>query len=225
VSVRAVLFDVDFTICRPGPELLPEAYAERGRAFDLRLDPDKFEPSRRAALAELQRHPALVHEDELWISFSEQIIHGMGGEGEGVRALAEAMVLAWEQAEHFELYDDVLPVFAELRRHGLKLGLVSNTARDLPAFIVHHRLHVDAAIDSRGHGKTKPDPSIFSAALAALAVEPEQAAMVGDSPEDDIAGARALGLRAFLLDRGGDYPDSPEKLSGLDELPGALGLR
>ncbi len=225
MTVRAVLFDVDFTICRPGPELRPEAYAERGRAFALRLDPDLFEPSRRAALAELQRHPELEHEDELWISFSEEIIRRMGGEGEGVRALAEAMVLAWERAEHFELYDDVLPVFAELRRHGLKLGLVSNTARDLPAFVVHHRLDVDVAIDSREHGKTKPDPSIFAAALATLAVEPAQAVMVGDSPEDDIAGARSLGLRAYLLDRGGDHPDSPGRLNGLDELPEALGLR
>jgi len=225
VNVEAVLFDVDFTICRPGPELRPEAYAERGRSFGLRLDPDLFEPSRRAALAELKRHPQLVHEDELWILFSEQIIRGMGGEGEGVRTLAEAMVLAWEQAAHFELYDDVLPLFVELRSHGLKLGLVSNTARDLSAFVVHHRLDVDVAIDSRGHGKTKPDPSIFSAALAALAVAPERAAMVGDSPEDDVAGARALGLRAYLLDRSGDYPDFPARLSGLDELPAALELR
>jgi putative hydrolase of the HAD superfamily len=224
LSVEAVLFDVDFTLCRPGPELRPEAYAERGRAFDLRLDPDLFEPSRRSSLAVLQRHPELVHEDELWISFSEQIIRGMGGEGAGVRALAEAMVLAWERPEHFELYDDVLPLIGELRRHGLKLGLVSNTARDLPAFVAHHRLDVDVAIDSREHGKTKPDPSIFSAALAVLATLPENAAMVGDSPEDDIAGARALGLRAYLLDRAGDYPDFPGRLSGLAELPAALGL-
>jgi HAD superfamily hydrolase (TIGR01549 family) len=224
LSVAAVLFDVDFTLCRPGPELRPEAYAERGRAFDLRLDPDLFEPSRRASLAVLQRHPELVHEDELWIAFSEQIIRGMGGEGAGVRALAEAMVLAWERPEHFELYDDVLPLVSELRRHGLKLGLVSNTARDLPAFVAHHRLDVDVAIDSREHGKTKPDPSIFSAALAALGTLPENAAMVGDSPEDDVAGARALGLRAYLLDRTGEHPDFPGRLSGLAELPAALGL-
>jgi len=224
MKLSAVLFDVDFTICRPGPELHPAAYAERGRAFDLRLDPDLFEPSRRTALAELQRHPELVHDDERWIAFSEQIIRGMGGEGRGVRALAEAMVLAWERAEHFELYDDVLPVFAELRAHGLKLGLVSNTARDLPAFVAHHRLDVDAAIDSRGHGKVKPDPSIFAAALAALAVDAEHAAMVGDSPEDDVAGARALGLRAYLLDRRGEHPDFPGRLGGLSELPGVLGL-
>jgi putative hydrolase of the HAD superfamily len=225
VSIQAVLFDVDFTICRPGPELQPEAYAERGRDFGLRLDPRLFEPSRRAALTELKRHPELVHEDELWISFSERIIRGMGGEGRGVRELSEAMVRAWEQAEHFELYDDVLPTFAELKRHDLRLGLVSNTARDLPAFVAHHGLEVDAAVGAREHGKTKPDPSIFAAALAALGVEPERAAMVGDSPEDDIAGALALGLRAYLLDRDGAYPGSPERLSGLGELPSTLGLR
>jgi HAD superfamily hydrolase (TIGR01549 family) len=225
VNVAAVLFDVDFTICRPGPELQPEAYAQRGRDFGLRLDSSLFEPSRLAALAELKRHPELVHEDELWISFSERIIRAMGGEGKGVRALAEAMVLAWEQAEHFELYDDVLPTFAELKRHGLRLGLVSNTARDLPAFVAHHGLEVDAAVSAREHGKTKPDPSIFAAALQVLGVEPGRAAMVGDSPEDDIAGALALGLRAYLLDRDGAYPGSPERLSGLDELPSALGFR
>jgi putative hydrolase of the HAD superfamily len=222
-DVAAVLFDVDFTICRPGPELQPEAYAQRGRDFGLSLSPSLFEPSRRAALAELKRHPELVHEDELWIAFSERIIRSMGGEGDGVRALAEAMVLAWERAEHFELYDDVLPTFAELKQHGLRLGLVSNTARDLPAFVVHHGLDVDAAIGAREHGKTKPDPSIFAAALLALGVEPERAAMVGDSPEDDIAGALALGLRAYLLDRDGAFPAFPERLSGLGELPGALG--
>jgi HAD superfamily hydrolase (TIGR01549 family) len=224
VNIEAVLFDVDFTICRPGPELRPEAYAERGREFGLELDPNLFEPTRKAALADLKRHPGLAHEDELWISFSEQIIRGMGGEGEGVRTLAEAMVLAWERAEHFELYDDVLPTFAELRSHGLKLGLVSNTARDLPAFVSHHRLGVDAAIGAREHGKTKPDPSIFSAVLAELGVEPASAAMVGDSLEDDVGGAIALGMRAFLVDRAGVYPDYPGRLNGLSELPGALGL-
>ena len=44
-----------------------------------------------------------------------------------------------------------------------------------------------------GHGWTKPHPSIFRAVLERLAVAPEEAAMVGDSPEDDIEGARRSG--------------------------------
>ncbi len=223
MSTVAVLFDVDFTICRPGPELSPRAYVDRGRPLGLELDAALFEPTRREALAELKRRPGLSHDDRLWIDFSERIIRGMGGEGEGVRRLAEDMVRAWEQAEHFELYDDVLPTLGLLKRAGLKLGLVSNTARDLPAFAAHHGLEVDAVIGAREHGTSKPDPSIFASILGALRVEPERAAMVGDSPEDDIEGARTLGMKAFLIDRPGLYPDHPGRLESLSELPAALG--
>ena len=48
--------------------------------------------------------------------------------------------------------------------------------------------------------------------------------MVGDSPEDDIAGARALGMRAFLVDREGRFPVAVGRLPDLLALPAALGL-
>ena len=48
--------------------------------------------------------------------------------------------------------------------------------------------------------------------------------MVGDSLEDDIGGALALGMSAFLVDRGGVYPEYPGRLDGLSELTSALGL-
>jgi FMN phosphatase YigB (HAD superfamily) len=48
--------------------------------------------------------------------------------------------------------------------------------------------------------------------------------MVGDSPLDDVEGARALGLRAFLLDREGRFPGRPDVLPDLYALPEALGL-
>src|SRR6266851_1934669 len=131
------------------------------------------------------------------------------------------MTRMWERAEHFELYDDALPVLGVLREHGLKLGLVSNTGRDLGEFVAHHRLEVDAAIGSRAHGKTKPDPTIFRAALDRLEVEPERAVMVGDSLEDDVEGAGALGMRAILLDREGRYPEFMPRLEDLYGLPAA----
>ena len=74
------------------------------------------------------------------------------------------------------------------------------------------------------HGVRKPDPSIFEAALDLLGVAANEVAMVGDSPEDDVAGARALGMRALLLDRDGRYPDTAERIPDLFALPAALGL-
>jgi putative hydrolase of the HAD superfamily len=148
----------------------------------------------------------------------------MGGNSERAYQCAVEMTRAWEHAHNFDIFEDVLPTLAELRRHGLRIGLVSNTGRDLDEFVRHHGLDVDAAISSGRHGKTKPHPTIFRAALELLAVAPEAAVMVGDSLDDDVEGARAAGIRGLLLDRENRYPEVEEKLTDLRGLPAALGL-
>jgi putative hydrolase of the HAD superfamily len=225
MTLRAVLFDVDFTIARPGPELGPEGYERLGARFGLTLDPARYDDARVAALVDLKHHPELEHDEAIWIAFTERIIRGMGGDAGSAYDCAVEMTKAWEHAEHFELYEDALPVLERLRRHSLRLGLVSNTGRDLEAFVAHHSLDVDAAISSGAHGKTKPHESIFRVVLDRLDVEPEDAAMVGDSLADDVDGARALGMRAFLLDRRDQFPEVEDRLPDLFALPAALGLR
>jgi ribulose-1,5-bisphosphate 5-phosphatase len=225
LSLRAVLFDVDFTIARPGPELGPEGYRRLGARFGLELEPSRYAEAREKAIEGLRRHPELEHDEEIWVAFTERIIRGMGGDAGSAYDCAVAMTKAWEHAEHFELYEDALPVLEELRGHGLKLGLVSNTGRDLDEFVAHHHLDVDAVLGSRMFGRTKPHPTIFQAVLERLEVRPDEAAMVGDSPEDDVEGAQAAGIeRAFLLDRDGRYPEVADRLPDLLALPAALGL-
>jgi len=226
MSLRAVLFDVDFTIAKPGPELGPEGYRRLGERFGLELDPTRYAVAREQAVEGIRRHPELEHDEEIWVAFTERIIRGMGGEADSAYECAVAMTQAWEHAEHFELYEDALPVLEELRGRGLRLGLVSNTGRNLDEFVTHHHLDVDAALGSGAFGRTKPHPTIFRAVLERLEVEPARAAMVGDSPEDDIEGARAAGIRrAFLLDREDRYPELEYRLPDLFALPAALGLR
>jgi putative hydrolase of the HAD superfamily len=222
--LRAVLFDVDFTLFRPGPELGPEGYRRIGERHGLDLDPARYEEARLAAVQEVQQHPELAHDEEVWIAFTEQIMLGMGGEAGRCRNCAVEMVREWERHDNFSLYEDALPALDEMRRRGLRIGLISNGQRDLVEFAAHHRLDVDAAVGSLTHGRIKPHPSIFERALAELDVEPEEAVMVGDSYDDDIAGARALGIRAILVDREGLYPDEPERIDTLLALPAALGL-
>jgi putative hydrolase of the HAD superfamily len=224
-DLRAVLFDVDFTIARPGPELGPEGYQRLGARFGLELDPSRYRQAREKAVEGIRRHPELEHDEEIWVAFTERIIRGMGGDADSAYDCAVEMTRAWEHAEHFELFDDALPVLGVLREQGLRLGLVSNTGRNLDEFVAHHRLDVDAALGSGVFGRTKPHPTIFQAVLERLEVEPAAAAMVGDSPEDDVQGARAAGIeRAFLLDREDRYPELGDRLPDLFALPAALGL-
>ena len=225
MKLRAVLFDVDFTLAKPGPEFGPDGYARAAERCGLTIDSSKHAEARAAALADLQKHPELEHDEEIWIAFSERMLRGMGAEGDRVRDCAVAIEQAWARAEHFEIYEDVLPVLEALSSERIAIGLVTNGARDLDEFVDHHGLrdYVDVAVSSRAHGRVKPHESIFRAALAELGVDPEEAAMVGDSLEDDIEGARALGMRAFLLDRENRFPERPERLPDLFALPAALG--
>ena len=223
--LKAVLFDVDFTLFRPGPELGPEGYRRVGERHGLTLEPELYEEARTRAIESLQANRGLVHDEEIWIAFTEKIVLGMGGDPGAARACATDMVREWERHENFSLYEDALPVLEVLRRHGIRIGLISNGQRDLDEFTAHHGLHVDAVVGSKAHGRVKPHASIFVAALRALAAAPSEAAMVGDSYEDDIEGARALGIRAILLDRDGLRPEAPDRVDTLLALPAALGLQ
>jgi HAD superfamily hydrolase (TIGR01549 family) len=223
-GLAAVLFDVDFTLARPGPELGPTGYVRAGRRCGLELDEALYEQARDRARERLERHPELAHDEEVWIAFTERIVTGMGGGASGARACALRIIEAWEQSENFDLYDDALPTLAGLRERGIKLGLVSNGTRDLDAFVRHHGLEVDAAVSSRSHGKIKPDPSIFRAALARLEVGPHEALMVGDQPGDDVEGARSIGMEALLLDRDDRFPDRRDRIGSLADLVDALAL-
>jgi putative hydrolase of the HAD superfamily len=224
VSLRAVLFDVDFTLCRPGPELSADRYARVAARHGITLDASRYDDAREAAVLNLKRHPELLHDESIWHRFTEEIFVGMGGPEAIAGECATEIEEGWGVSENFELFEDVLPVLEELRRARLRIAVVSNGIRDLNAFVAHHRLDVDAIVDSRSHGRVKPHPTIFQAALAALAVAPEDAVMVGDSVEEDIEGAHALGMRAILIDREDRHPDLDERLTDLYGLPAALGL-
>jgi FMN hydrolase / 5-amino-6-(5-phospho-D-ribitylamino)uracil phosphatase len=224
MTLRAVLFDVDFTLCRPGPELSADRYARIAARHGITLDTSRYDEAREAAVLNLKRHPELLHDESIWHRFTEELFTGMGGPEEIAGECATEIEQGWGVSENFELFEDVLPVLDELRRADLRIAVVSNGIRDLRAFVAHHRLDVEAVVDSRSHGRVKPHPTIFQAALAALAVEPEDAVMVGDSIEEDIEGAQALGMRAILIDRADRYPEVDERLTDLYGLPAALGL-
>ena len=223
MTLRAILFDVDFTLCRPGPELSAERYARIAGRHGITLDAGRYDAAREVAVQNLKRHPELLHDETIWHRFTEEIFIGMGGPESLASECATEIEEGWGVSENFELYEDALPVLEALRVAGLKIGLVSNTSRDLDSFVSHFNLPVDAWISSGRHGKVKPSPSIFMAVLDQLEVGPESAVMVGDSLEDDVEGARALGMQAYLVDRDG-RTDVPDALPTLLALPALIGV-
>ena len=106
MTLEAVVFDVDFTIAKPGPDLGPRGLQDARRSASASTStPALYERARRDAIATLKRHPELDHDEEVWVLFTERIIEGMGGVGD-TYACALEMTRAWERADHFELFEE-----------------------------------------------------------------------------------------------------------------------
>jgi putative hydrolase of the HAD superfamily len=225
MTVRVVLLDVDFTILHPARVFSGEGYAELAAGFGVTLDPALYDQSREDALARVfgRRH-ALDHRGEEHARFTELIVEGMGGTGERGLEVARAAADAWNDPANFALYDDVHPMVEALTGAGVVVGLVSNTHRELEPFIRHFELPVRFALSSRMHGRMKPCPTIFAAALDRAGAEAGDGVMVGDSLDADVAGAQAAGLRGILLDRDDRHVDlEVERIRSLRELPALVG--
>ena len=91
------------------------------------------------------------------------------------------------------------------------MALVSNFDHGPTARLVLQKGGVEECFQriviSDEHGWRKPHPQIFTDALTALGTEPQEALFVGDSPTDDIVGAKGVGMDiAWVNALGTDLP-------------------
>jgi HAD superfamily hydrolase (TIGR01509 family) len=137
----------------------------------------------------------------------------------------------WEAHQKFGLWtvpiEGAPETVAGLKEQGFRIGVVSNAEgrveQDLEA--AGFRGLLETVVDSHLVGVQKPDPEIFHIAMKRMNISPESAIYVGDLPSVDIAGARAAGLGAVLLDRHDIYPDeSVRRIRSIRELPLLRGL-
>ena len=108
-----------------------------------------------------------------------------------------------------------------LRERGLALLCVSNWDIALPEVLERVGLAgaLEGVVTSAAVGARKPDPAIFAAALELAGCEPGEALHVGDTPAEDVDGARAAGIPPLLLDRDSADRDAGEiaSLSEIDQ--------
>jgi putative hydrolase of the HAD superfamily len=110
----------------------------------------------------------------------------------------------------------VLESARELRRRGLKVGLVTNNAaeiRDRWRAVLPLDELFDDVVDSSEVGVRKPDPAIYALALDRMGGIPAEAAIFLDDLEENLATARDLGMHGIRVD-----PDPTLAMQELDDL-------
>ncbi len=110
----------------------------------------------------------------------------------------------FRSSEGWVLFPETVETLTELKRSGLKLGVISNF--DSRIYSVMQSLDILRFFDnvtlSSETGYCKPDREIFDAAVRALGVPASEVLLVGDSLHDDVEAGITAGLQAVLIDRG-----------------------
>jgi len=198
-GIRAVTFDVGGTLIEPWPSV-GHVYAEVAAQFSIKgVAPEAL--NRQFAAAWKDRRD-FDYSHAAWQEMVNQTFAGLWPEPP-VRDCFEAIYEHFATAAPWRLFDDVLPALAALKARGLKLAIISNWDERLKPLL--HKLRLDVYFDaftiSHETGCTKPAPEIFRRAVAELGVPPACVLHIGDSAEEDVAGARAAGINSTLLDR------------------------
>ena len=145
----------------------------------------------------------------------EMISKGIGGD-QGAIEFFSLTKTPWHSEDELP-YPDAIPMLAELKRRGYKLGVIANqplgTEKRLMRWLLYDYFDVIAA--SAELGVAKPDPAIFQNALKQAGCPAQNAVMVGDRLDNDVAPANRLGIHSVRLLRGlGAYhvPQSADEL-------------
>jgi putative hydrolase of the HAD superfamily len=205
--VQAVLLDALGTLVELEPPWVRLAAA-------LGVEPDRARSAFEAEMAYYRGHSGEGRDAESLAGLrrrsSAVLSTGLGREVDVPEMMA---------AIRFRAFNDAAPALEELRGRGLRLVCVSNWDYALPEVLDRVGLLglLDGVVTSAAVGAAKPDPRIFEAGLRVAGCDAAEALHVGDSSEEDVAGAAAAGIQALRLDRsgGGD-------ISSLAEIRGFL---
>jgi putative hydrolase of the HAD superfamily len=134
--------------------------------------------------------------------------------------LFEAIYARFASGKSWRVPPDVEPCLKALRGRRVKLLVISNFDERLALILEDLGLarNFEHIIASGPLGVHKPSPDIFRAASKRVGLPPNRLLHVGDSPHEDLEGARQAGWAAVLVNRGAG-PCEPGCLRSLEDLP------
>lgn len=111
---------------------------------------------------------------------------------------------AFDVGFKFVAFEDALPALRAVKQRNLTAGLISNVGQEIDSSCdeMGFTPYLDFKVTSFEVGIDKPHPMIFQKALEKAGVQAPEALFVGDQYDQDVVGARRVGINPVLLVRG-----------------------
>ena len=147
--------------------------------------------------------------EEFWKLYDGFVIKRLGFTDRGGRFGTAVEAAFLDTKRWMSVFPETHTVLSNLKRQGLILGIISNNTDDMLDRLNDLDLlrYFDSLTYSQEAGAEKPAPEPFVLALRRVRKKPEQCVHVGNSLEQDVAGAKGVGIRPILVDREGSHPN------------------
>lgn len=234
-SIRAIFFDVGFTLLEPAPSVIDIAATTCAR-LGIAVDRACLEANLPAAEASLRRRVRAEPQtwgdntaiEQIWRDYYTAML-GPCFTGKLARKLkptVEEVCREFELYTSYALYPDVAPVLRALHARDYTLGVISDWGIGLGPILHEHGLnrYFDFAVISAALRHAKPSPWLFETALRRADAIADYAVHVGDSYVLDMLGARAMGIAGVLIDRPGKIDPADVDVPVVRDLYGLLDL-
>ncbi|WP_161882112.1 HAD family hydrolase [Deinococcus alpinitundrae] len=216
--IQAVLFDRDDTlsVMDAGKYPLAAAWAQREYGVDEKKVLRVMQQHWQRAFGEWWDLRTLDDERAFWAEYAR----GLAADLSLSEAQGEAFLTQFPYQVFMKAAPGAREVLEALRTRGLKIGVLSNTLPNIWPTLEAIGLAglIDVALSSCALGIHKPELEVFRLAAHELGVACDEVLFLDDKPENVVA-ARAVGMRAALVDLSGEAAGA---LAGLWEVIGLL---
>jgi putative hydrolase of the HAD superfamily len=213
-AVEAVLLDVGGIFHLPDHDIIVGACERGGFA----VDRDRIDLAHYRATTEFRvGYEGEMPWEQFWNAYIEEYATTLDVPASMRDEVLQHLHVEFSTAAIWRrIIPDSVEALRGLEQTGVRLGVVSNADGSVAARLREQEVlqvgpglgvHVDCIIDSGEVGINKPDPRIFHLALEAMGIAADQAWYVGDMPAIDVVGARAAGMRVFVMDPYGVHAD------------------
>jgi putative hydrolase of the HAD superfamily len=233
-SVRAVFFDVGYTLLAPHPSVLDivsQVCADRGQPVSRACLESQLPEAQAYLRAEVRGAPQTWADDRaitaIWAGYFAVLLRAcLDASAPSFDETVAAVRQVYEHHTSYAVFPDVVPVLRLLHARGLTLGVISDWGIGLGTILHQHGLnqYFDFAVVSAALRHAKPHPWLFETALRRANTIADYALHIGDSYVLDVLGARAAGIEAVLIDRPGTLDSATVDVPVVRDLYGLLDL-